>query len=770
MSNSKNKAERNEVTIITNDGRAVDVARTMKSEYPAQKRLISTEGSILNAISAAYKTASGLHSKDLGEITGNIYNMSKIAVALLIAQNDSSDDAFDRAAFEVARDAFVSGKLEHKANTLALATRREPDACYNLILRKLITMTERMDAHTNRLLVTGEAPVSPEAVLEAILANGGKTLLSLPTAYGKTSKIITPVLQHYLDAGKKVLVISHRRSINKNVANLPGIVSYDECDHPDVIKHAQGLKIVVNSLSASKFKAFIESVDLVVIDEASQVISHVLGGNVEHREAVWDALNFVVKNTANAILSDADINARCADLIGDGARIFKIAQDHSGIIVRTGEINHVRALAIEAATGRKADPENNTPEFAATSVLIACDTVKEATALAKTIEKKGGPKALVITADNAKWSEQAAFIADPNSTTHQVVIYSPVITSALSITSGHFKKRFGLFQGQVVPSDAIQMLRRDRKAKEFVVGIKNSDYLKSEIVDVKFSDVNKTRQMACEKLSALDVLLAKMDLADDVKNNIRAAAALDAKPSAFRALEYKHCSDEAWLKDQIQNTLPATLLAQGFTVEVLEFDEDLSKSGFCGIAKGRKAAKEEAVSKLLASSVASGEIAKTVSEAGSTNEGELIAVRRAKAEEVMGVDDLTEEDAKVWGSGEGEAKIRNFRKLFNDVEYTGSSNDDVLGLLRAASKAMTKNGGLATGSAIELFDKLNDVRHDVIGLDIKISNAKSDQAKQSDITKIFSQFGLKTKKRDGGRKGHYYIITQDSFEQMSRYL
>lgn len=757
MSNSKIKVERNEVTVITNDGHAIDVAHTMKAEYPGQKRLISTDGSILNAISAAYKTASGLHSKDHGEITSNIYNMSKIAVALLIAQNDSSDDAFDRAAYEVARDAFVSGKLEDKASTLALASGRAPEACYNLILSKLSAMEERMNAHTNRLTAVGEAPASPEAVLEAILANGGKTLLSLPTAYGKTSKIITPVLQHYLDAGKKVLVISHRRSINKNIANLPGIVSYDECDHPDVIKHAQGLKIVVNSLSASKFKAFIESVDLVVIDEASQVISHVLGGNVEHREAVWNALTFVVKNTANAILSDADINARCAELIGDGARLFKIAQDHSDITVRTGEINHVRALAVAAAV-------------AGHNVLIACDVVKDAMALAKTITKNGGPVPLVITADNAKWSEQASFIADPNSAQHQVVIYSPVITSALSITSGHFTAHFGLFQGQVVPSDAIQMLRRDRTSKEFVVGIKNSDYLKSELVDVKFSDVNKKRQVASEKRAALDVVLAKMDLADDVKNKIRAATALDAKPSAFRALEYKHSSDEAWLKDQIQNTLPATLLAQGFTVEVIEFDDELSKSGFTGNSQGRKAVKKEAVGKLLASKAASEETVKTVQDAGSSDEVELIAVRRAKAEEVMNVDVLTEEDAKVWGSGEGEAKIRNFRKLFDGLEYVGSSNDDVLGLLRAASTSMTLGGGLAPEAAIELFDKLNAVRHDVIGLGIKISNAKSDQAKQSDITKIFSQFGLKTKKRDGGaRKGHYYIITQESLDQMSRY-
>ncbi|WP_228201136.1 hypothetical protein [Klebsiella aerogenes] len=50
------------------------------------------------------------------------------------------------------------------------------------------------------------------------------------------------------------------------------------------------------------------------------------------------------------------------------------------------------------------------------------------------------------------------------------LIYSPSISSGVSIEQKHFDRHFGMFCGEVVPSDAIQMLRRDRTAKEFIIG------------------------------------------------------------------------------------------------------------------------------------------------------------------------------------------------------------------------------------------------------------------------------------------------------------
>ncbi len=730
--------------IVSNCQDTLETAIMLKKNYP-QPRLISIDGSIVTAIKAAYRTASGLYSEAQGEISKSIYRMNKLDIALLITKNDSSDEAFDRAAYELAQDAFVTGKLEERAEALAAATGRATEACYTMIMRKLISMTEKMNACTSRLLAAGERPESPEAIKKEILKTGGRFMLCLPTAYGKTSIILEPVMREYIAQGKKVLVITHRRSINRNIANIPGIVSYDECTSPDIIASAKGLKIVVNSLSAQKYKDFIESADLVVIDEASQVISHVLGGEVKNRQDVWNALNSCVKSAPSVIMADADINSRCAAMIGSDARLFKIEQQHSDITVKTADIDHVRGLAVQAVKdGKKA--------------LIACDVAKDAQALAKVIAKKTGKTPLVITADSARWKAQAAFIADPDATREHVVIYSPVITSALSITSQHFDAHFGLFQGSIVPSDAIQMLRRDRTATSFTVGMKNPDYRKVEQVEVKFR----------KGLVKVEEILRGMGISDEMKDKIREAVKEDTKLSTFDALQYDHNRAEAWLKDNIQNSLPATLISQGFKIEVLERDERLARDGFADKSQGLKAVKKEVVAKLLEAKAASEKVVKEVEDAGSRDEAEQVSVSRARAQQVMKREVLTEADAKLWGAGEGEAKIARFKKIFDGLEYE-NENGDVAELLRKAVRDMAEGNAWTVDSSVELFDKLNAQRCEVIDMGLRISTATSKQGKQLAISSIMRELGLKTKKKDGGKSGIYYIITPESLELMQSY-
>jgi hypothetical protein len=726
----------------------MQVAEYLRTDYPKVARVINIDGNVIPAIKAALKTASGIASAEKGVIAKNIYDLSKVELAVLIASNDNSDEAFDRAAYEISRDAFTSGDLDVKAQALADASGRTQEACLKLIRSKLSRKKAELVSHLKGLNDLGQAPRDAAEVRDHIMANEGATLLALPTAYGKTSQIIEPVLQEEMAAGSNVLVISHRRSINRNIANLSGMVSYDECDTPDVLQNAQGLKIVVNSLSAHKFKSFIESADVVVIDEASQVIAHVLGGEVKHREAVWSALRFVVKNAKKVILADADINARCVEMLGDRhAKLFKIAQDHSDITVRTSDSGSVRGLVVKAAIEGK-------------KILVSCDGAREATALGKYIEKKSKRPVLVITAENAKWSEQAEFIANPNSTQHEIVIYSPVITSALSITSSHFDVHFGLFSGQVVPSDAIQMLRRDRTASSFTVGLKNPDYRKSEIVEVTFK-----REMV-----ATEELLRGLTISTDAKAKIREAIAVDNAPSAFESLRYDHCSSEAWLKDNISNTLPALLMMQGFKVEVLEFDGEMSKAGFVADSQGRKSVKSETAAKLLRISPANAEVVHAVKDAGSKDETEHLSVIRARAQEVMGRSQLSQADAKLWGEGEGESKIKLFKKLYGVTSVSPDDELVVFSRILPAIAEMSLTKGWRADDSAALFDSLNSIRYKVIGLGINMPRATTTKAKQAAVTNILKCFGLKTRKVDGGKSGDYYIIDNDSMNQMASYL
>jgi len=706
-------------------------AQELRSEYPQVKRVIGVDKDVTGAIDAAYKTGSGIAQAG-AVIADSIYKLRKLDIAMLIARNDDSKEALHRAAYELARDAFLTGDIGGKSEMLALASNEPSAYCRYLIERRLEKMSAELDRRTQRMSsgyadAYAKSPESPSEAFEDI-KNGGKFLLNLPTAYGKTSQVIEPVVRDAIYFDRKVLVISHRRSINANICNdIEGMVSYDECTSPEIIRNAKALKIVVNSLSAAKFQDFIESADTVIIDEASQVISHVLGGEVKNREAVWDALNFIVKKASTVVMADADINSRCVQMIGWDHTLYSLKRDHSDIMIKTGDLDHVRGLVIEAAE-------------AGENVLVSCDGAKAAKALAAAIKKRTGVEPLVITSENAKWEAQAAFIANPNSTSHKVVIYSPVITSALSITSGHFTKHFGLFSGQVVPSDAIQMLRRDRTAKEFIVGMKAPEYSKQEQLEAFEirSDAPTTR-------AAIEA--ANID--ENLKATLIEALEFDIKPSAFETARHEHMSDEAWLRDHIQNSLPATLLAQGFKVEVLVHDDEMARLGFVADSQGRKAVNAAAVEQVLAINKASNDVVAQVADSGSANEQEHFQVVRARAEDVIGRSSLTMEDAKVWKEGEGEGAINRFRKLMSKAEAKSDSEAMVYGIIAQVVKGMAATSDWTSEDSARAFDSLNAVRHDVIRAGLSIGKAATPKAKQAAMTKILGQLGLKTKKREG---------------------
>lgn len=743
-----NTAIENYTTITTKNVFAKAVE--LRADYPNTKRIIGIKPSVTKAVSAAYKTASGLADASGNIICDSIYKMSKLDVAVLISSNDKSADAIERSAAEIAKDAYITGNIKGNAKKLAAASGVSAKQCARLIIKEIKRMRAQLHSRTQQLSEVyvdsyGETPESPDAILYNIINHGGCSLLSLPTGYGKTSKIIEPSVADAIARGKKVLVISHRRSINSAICvGIDGMVSYDECTAPSIISEARGLKIVVNSLAAPKFRDFLESVDLVVIDEASQVISHVLGGEVKDREKVWDALNFVVKKAHTVVMSDADIDARCVKMVGWDHDFYTVDRKHSDITVKTAGIDQVRAMAIESAASGE-------------TTLVAIDGAKAAKALAAAITKRTGLEPLLITSESAKWKEQAAFIANPNTDKHQVVIYSPVITSSLSITSGHFKKHYGLFSGQVVPSDAIQMLRRDRTATEFVVGIKAPEYSKQEHVQATQKPLTALRAWSA---------INDADISEGLRETLFKALEFDIKPSAFEEARQEHLNDEAWLRDNIQSTLPAMLINQGFKIEVLAHSDELSKVGFVADSQGRKAVNAAASKKVLESARASASKVVAVNDAGSTDEKEHFEVVRARAEEVIGRS-LDEEDAKIWKEGEGEGAINRFRKL---MAHTASTDGSVYGMLKDATERMLNGKEWTSESSTDLFNNLNYIRAEVIRQGLSIGKASTPVAKQAAITKIMSQLGLKTKKVNGGKSGYYYIIKKESFDQMMKYV
>jgi hypothetical protein len=692
----------------------VDSALYIKSEYPSLKRLVNIAGSASQAIEAAYKTASGLYDPAAGKLVDNIYHLNRSDVALLALKSEMSESAFGKAAYELARDTCIAGNTQVAAQRIANVSGKSVDECTLAIANKYLRVQaffeSRSDAHQYPII---HKPASAEWLRSVLLRKSRRALIKCPTGWGKSSLAINPCITDYLESGKKVLIISHRRSIIKGI-DIPGLIDYDAVE-PGQMKKARGLKVVVNSLISAKFDDFIKDVDLVVIDEAAQVIDHVFEGSVQQREVVWNTLTEVVRNAKSVIFADADINDECLALIRKGNEFincFEIDQAHTDVSCKIGALDQVRAMAISAAQGG-----HNT--------LIAIDIARDAEALGKVLEKSG-IEPLIITSKSASWPAQAAFIADPNTTAHQVVIYSPAITSALSITSGHFKAHFGLFEGSVTPRSAIQMMRRDRTAKQFVIGLRNPQHKREEIAQVEFDASDK---------------------------------------SDFAEARKAHMARTGWLRDNIQLTLPYELKRQGFHLEVIPNDDKIGIEGFKANSTGRRAVKKDTAVSLLNATAASEIEAKRIQKLGSTSEAEHFAAVHYNAQQGLKRKELTFHDAHFWGEGTGQVKLDNYRKLFTNPSTTFEE------LVHELHQGLLTNTWTPAQSA-ELYDRINKVRHEAIMAGFKMpknTGSVSDRSKQGALSEIMNLHGLKTKRKDGGKSGYYYTINPKTLKQMEEY-
>lgn len=703
------------MTIAT--GKPQAEAEYFKSEYPQIKRLVDISTDPVNAVYAAYATASGIFDGENGKLADNVYDVKRSAVFLRVLTRARSEKALDKAALELVHESYSQVNIPVCVELLQAASNFSAQACAEALARSISKVEADNAARSDDFKYRFKSePESPEALCAEILRDKPrKRMLQLPTGWGKTSRVIQPVIEKYLADGKKVVVISHRRSIVKNL-NIEGLVHYEDIA-PRQMEKVRGLKVVVNSINSEKFAEFLEYVDLVVVDEAAQVINHVFEGSVEGREEVWKTFKRLVQSGSGAaILADADVNDECLALLNDGHDIVSICskkQSHSDIKINLGQLDQVRALALESiGAGKK--------------VLIACDIAKDARSLGKSAEKLGVP-ALVITAESAGWPDQSAFIANPNTPAHDVVIYSPAITSALSITSGHFDEHFGLFEGSVTPREAVQMLRRNRTIKEFTVGIRNPQNRKEEIADVEFNASKKTD---------FDVEL------------------------------HAHRKRNAWLRDNILFTLPREMHRQGFQIEQMERDDEKGIWGFKANSRARKALKRDSTQKLLSAKTITHAEAEKISKNGSASEDEYFAAISAQAKHVLGKRELNLDDATFWGEGVGSIKFENYKNL----ALSGRNEFEIV--VREVFRGM-QSGIWKSADSVAAYDRINKVREQAILAGFRLPKNSpniSDRSKQGAISEILALHGLKTKRKDGGEKfGYYYVIDPESLKQMRGY-
>ncbi|MCR9548989.1 MULTISPECIES: plasmid replication protein, CyRepA1 family [Vibrio] len=314
---------------------------------------------------------------------------------------------------------------------------------------------------------------------------------------GKTKELITPGMW----AMDKTAFFAHRVSliggaeatINKNKPQLTDnagnlipdtrspVLNYQDDMINVMAQYATKLACCINSCLKGKFNPILNDLDALFVDEACQTLRHITcGGAIAYPVAVFNRLIDMMVNTKNQVLlADADANdtlvefcelalhkrnAKRAEqgLPPEQIHVVELDSDSSYINVKYADSDSVFQKALDdLAAGQR--------------VLVATDSSNEAENLfARMKELHPNKKGLLINATEKVTSKEAeAFCDKPDveQLKYDYLIYSPAISSGVSLETKHFTRHYGLFRGVVAPSDALQMMHRDRNARDFIIGL-----------------------------------------------------------------------------------------------------------------------------------------------------------------------------------------------------------------------------------------------------------------------------------------------------------
>lgn len=337
--------------------------------------------------------------------------------------------------------------------------------------------------------------------------SNGLIILRAPMASGKTQALIKPLMDQQgrstYTAHRVSLIAGACEALNKRKdANgheywLDESLSIKHYQNdltaesaPFIHKLATCINSIVNPLPA----AVCQRLDQLFIDEAAQTMDAItIGGAMHAPQAVFHRLQQLMQTSRRVVLCDADANDNLIHLCEIAAaqrdnpqiHIIELETDASHIKVQFSDIDTVTGqIAAAAESGER--------------VLIATDNCAEAISLHDQLQELTGKTGMIITGQNKSEDQQQEFQSRLNHFVNangetisdksqgipwlqhidcRWLIYSPAITSGVSVEVPWFTQHFALFHGlSVTPAEAIQMLRRDRTTTTITMGIKSASY------------------------------------------------------------------------------------------------------------------------------------------------------------------------------------------------------------------------------------------------------------------------------------------------------
>ncbi|HCF2992505.1 TPA: hypothetical protein NIB67_006662 [Pseudomonas aeruginosa] len=410
-----------------------------------------------------------------------------------IASEIGAEIDIKRFVMSVAREVPFSISREQAQQIIAETAGYESEAALELLDKALdndiINFQRMKQVSINKQIVTTslkatrpgeEATAELLAYAEKIYAQGGVHVLKAGLGFGKTQHAIRPVMQRAKADGKKTTLLTHRRSISGSFDDICS--QYNDTAIFGKEDKLESLALVVNSVNHQRFKLHTEQCDVLVIDEGSQVVSHILQKGFEgNRKEVFHELLRLIASARLVLVADAfisDILMRFLYLSGRSINFASGEVDNSDNEIVLAEVATAQRMIIDdVSAGRKP--------------MIGLDSRKEAEAVASYLAQQS-KKALLVTQKTRSYPEVLAFFKDPNTEIkkYDALVYSPSMQSSISITDKHFDTHYCLFFGVIGVDDAKQFTRRDRTNQKVVVGASKQGRVqldKTELINELFA-------------------------------------------------------------------------------------------------------------------------------------------------------------------------------------------------------------------------------------------------------------------------------------------
>lgn len=619
-------------------------------------------------------------------------------------------------------------------------------------IRERVLSTVKITDSAKSFTFSGECGDDNEDLVHTILGRGGNYIHKGSQGSGKSELARAVVGKVTENERHKAVIITHRRTIADScMKGVPGVVHYEHVE-PGAELNMRALVICANSIIRPNLAEFLKKVNVVIIEEAAQTLRHIASGTVDRRGEVLGKLNELVSGAHANLLLDADSNSKVLRLIRDNkpndsvVSILEKPVDFSKITV---EMNRY-----EQAEGMIEGMLSSGP------VAIATDSKRKVDRLNTKIRKEFPDSArLSVHSDNVLGKAQCAFIQDPNVEADGIdaLIYSPAITSSVSITNPRFQSHVGLFSGVVTATDAVQMLRRNRPCTHFTVGVRNSGrYL---------PDTAEQILAGATSVTEFDRWAAEIEADDNfVRNHFQAALYIIAKHYGFNVV----IADER--ADAVENGKSWEL--SGMRLESHEAKQSLLNAH----AAGHKA------------------VEKRTENAGETAETTALGIERARLERTVGKSEITEDDVKAWGRGVLSAHVTNLEILRSDAvkadkldkkdtKNTAFKDKRRIGEHRSVFRMIfeelginpfTGKGTYTVADANRLLARIQSNRSHFNSLRLETKVGKSEiKSGTRKVNKLLGEFGFEVIAKDSSNKNgrqRKYSICPKSWVRMQSYI